>query len=78
MEVTDDDYQEEVKRLALIDDKTPAEFGKRLSDEQKKHIREDLLERKVLGLLERQVQIIPRPVPLAEFEGRTESKLVTV
>lgn len=78
LEVTDEEYQGEIERMARLDDRPPAEFQKRLTDEQKNHIREDLLERKVLDLLEKQVQIIPRPVPLAEFEGRTESKLVTV
>jgi trigger factor len=77
LEVADDEFQQEIERLALIDRRSVAEFQKRLTDEQTERIREDLLERKVLSLLEQQVQIVPRPISLAEFEGRTESKLVT-
>ncbi len=78
LEVSGDEYQAELERLSTYDGRARKEYEKGLTDEQKRHIREDLMERKVLQVLEEQVQIIPRPISLAEFEGRTESKLVTV
>lgn len=78
LEVSGDEYQAELERLSTYDGRARKEYEKSLTDEQKRQIREDLMERKVLQVLEEQVQIIPRPVSLAEFEGRTESKLVTV
>jgi trigger factor len=80
LEVSDEEQRKEVEQLAHIEGKTFAEFEKKLTDEQKKRIREDLLERKVFALLEREVNVIPKPVTLAEFEGRdkAESRLVTV
>jgi trigger factor len=77
IEVSDDEYQTELERLAQIDGKPSKEFEKRLSEEQVDHIKEDVLERKVLGMIEAEIQSIPRPVPLAEFEGRTPSRIVT-
>ncbi len=78
LEVTDDEYSAELERLAAMDGKSVADFTKRLTDEQADHVREDLLERKVLAVIHSEVQTIPRPVTLAEFEGRTPSKVVTV
>ncbi len=49
-----------------------------LSAEQKDRVREDLLERKVLALITTEVQTVPRPVSLAEFEGRTPGRVVAV
>jgi trigger factor len=77
LEVTDDDYQTEVERLAQVDNVKKKEFEKKLTDEQKERIREDILERKVLGAIESEVQIVPRQVTLAEFEGRTPGPIVT-
>jgi trigger factor len=77
LDVTDSEYEEEVRQLAKVDGGSLAEFKKRLTEEQQDHIREDLLERKVLSVLESEVQTIPRPVSLAEFEGRTPGRIVT-
>jgi trigger factor len=77
IEVSEDDYKSEVERLAQIDGKSAAEFEKRLSEEQADRVREDLLERKVLAVIESEIQSVPRPVALAEFEGRTPSKIIT-
>ena len=78
IEVTNDEFEAELERLSGFEGTSRKEYAKKLNDSQKDRIREDLIERKVLGTLEEQVQVIPRPVSLAEFEGRTESKLVTV
>ena len=78
IDVSEDEYQAELERLSAFEGVSRKEYQKKLSDEQANHIREDLLERKVLAELEKQVNIVPRPVSLAEFEGRTESKLATV
>jgi trigger factor len=77
LDVADSEYEEEVQRLAQADGGSLAEFKKRLTEEQQDHIREDLLERKVLSVLESEVQTIPRPVSLAEFEGRAPSRIIT-
>ncbi|HEY3295855.1 MAG TPA: trigger factor [bacterium] len=79
IEVTDDDYKGEVERLAKVDEMKKSDFEKKLNDEQKDRIREDILERKVLAVIESEVQTVPRQVTLAEFEGRAtpESDIVT-
>jgi len=77
LEVTDDDYAAEVEKLARVDNRSVAEFKKRLTEQQEEHIREDLLERKVLAVIDSEVQTIPRPVSLAEFEGRTPSGIIS-
>ncbi|MDD5088119.1 MAG: trigger factor, partial [bacterium] len=77
LEVTDEDYTAETEHLAQIDGKSPAEFRRKLTEEQADRVREDLLERKVLALIHSEVQTIPRPVSLAEFEGRTPGRVVT-
>lgn len=78
LEVSAEDYQAELLRLAQIDDKPPAEFEQKLTTEQADQIREDLLERKVLALLHAEIQTVPRPVSLADFEGRAPGRVVTV
>jgi trigger factor len=78
LDVSDDEFQAELERLSAFDGRPRKQYEKDLTDEQKRQIREDLMERKVLAVLEQQVQVIPRPISLAEFEGRGESKLVTV
>jgi trigger factor len=77
IEVSDDDYREEIERLAAVDGKTVEEFQRRVTEHQAEHIKDDLLERKVLQIVESEVQIIPRAVTLAEFEGRTPSPILT-
>lgn len=77
LEVTDEEYAAETENLARMDGKSSAEFRKKLTEEQADRIREDLLERKVLALIHSEVQTIPRPVSLAEFEGRTPGRVVT-
>jgi trigger factor len=78
IEVTEDDFKAEVERLAAADGANVSEFKKRLNEHQEDHIREDLLERKVLAMIESEVQTIPRPMSLAEFEGRTPGRVVSV
>jgi trigger factor len=75
--VTDEDYNAELERLAQVDGKTVEEFKRRVTEHQTEHIMDDLLERKVLQIVESEVQIIPRAVSLAEFEGRTPSPIMT-
>jgi trigger factor len=77
IEVTDEDLKTEIERLARIDGTSVSEFKKRLDDHQHDHIQEDLLERKVLMLIESEVQTLPRPMSLAEFEGRTPGRIVS-
>jgi trigger factor len=77
LEVTDHDVQGEIERLARADGTPVPEFKKRLNEHQQDHLREDLLERKVLMTLEAEVQTMPRPMSLAEFEGRTPGRIVS-
>jgi trigger factor len=77
LEVTDYDLQTEIERLARADGTPVAEFKKRLNERQQDHLREDLLERKVLMTLEAEVQSMPRPMSLAEFEGRTPGRILS-
>ena len=77
LEVTDHDVQTEIERLARADGTPVAEFKKKLNEHQRDHLREDLLERKVLMTLEAEVQTMPRPMSLAEFEGRTPGRIVS-
>ena len=77
LEVGDDEYKTEVERLAKVDGEKKSEFEKKLTEEQRDRIREDILERKVLGTIEAEVQQVPRQVTLAEFEGRAEGNIVT-
>ncbi|MBU0507727.1 trigger factor [bacterium] len=77
VEVTDEEYAAEIERLARMDNRSVGDFKKRLTEEQADHIREDILERKVLALIQSEIQTIPQPVSLAEFEGRTPGRVVT-
>jgi trigger factor len=77
LEITDHDLQTEIERLAQVEGTPAAEFKKKLNEHQQDHVREDLLERKVLMTLEAEVQTMPRPMSLAEFEGRTPGRIVS-
>lgn len=78
LEVSTLEMDAEIERMAAIDGMNAAEFRKLLQKEHKDHIREDILERKVFKYLEDAVVVVPKPISLAEFEGRTPSRLVTV
>jgi trigger factor len=77
IEVSALEMDAEIERLAAIEGATVAEFRGLLKKEHKDHIREDILERKVFQYLEEQVVIVPKPISLAEFEGRTPSRIVS-
>ncbi|MBI5058423.1 trigger factor [candidate division KSB1 bacterium] len=67
----------EIERLAQIEGYPVDEFKDNLSKEQREHVREDILERKVFQYLEEQVTVVPRKLSLAEFEGRTPGRIIT-
>jgi trigger factor len=77
LEVTDEEYAHELERHAMIDNRTVEDLKKSYSSEQVSHIKSDLLEGKVLRYLESQVQVVPRQITLAEFEGRVPGKVIT-
>ena len=77
LEVANSEYEEELERLAQANGRSLGDFMKRLSEDQQDHIRDDLLESKALAVLEAEVQTIPRPVSLAEFEGRVPGRIIT-
>ncbi len=77
LDITKLELAAEIDRLAHFQGETPAEYQRRLSEEQIHHIREDIRERKVFQFLEAQVTVVPRSVTLAEFEGRKQSQLIT-
>jgi trigger factor len=77
LEVTDAEMQAEIERLAKADGTPLAEYKKKLTEHQRDHVREDLIERKVLMTIEAEIQTLPRPMSLAEFEGRTPGRIVS-
>ncbi|MBK6909559.1 MAG: trigger factor [bacterium] len=79
LRATEDDVNEELARLATLEDEMLDDFRKRLTPDQIQQVHDDIQERKVFDYLEAQVQLQKTPISLAEFEGRTEpSKIITV
>jgi FKBP-type peptidyl-prolyl cis-trans isomerase (trigger factor) len=73
------DMDAEIARLATMENMQPDELRKKLTKEQKRHIHDDLMERKLFEFLESKIKTVNSTVPLAEFEGRAESKkIITV
>lgn len=77
IDVNKAEFAREFERLAAIEQTTPEQLKGKLTEEQKDRIRDDLIERKVLAYLERSVQVVPREITVAEFEGRTPGKIIT-
>ena len=77
LSVGEDEYREELQRMARLDNRPLAEFERRLTEEQADHIREDLLERKVLDVLQSEIRTVSRSLSLTEFEGRSPGRIVT-
>lgn len=76
LRTSDEEVEQEIARMATLEDELADEFKKRLSPDQLQQITDDLQERKVLDFLEHNVKIVKTPVSLAEFEGRTAAPSV--
>lgn len=79
LRVKDEEINQEIANLATLEDEMAEDFKQRLTPDQLQQIQDDVQERKVLNYLENNITIKRVSVPLAEFEGRTESsRIVTV
>jgi trigger factor len=77
LEVSKLELENEIEQLAQVEGYPLDEFQEMLTKDQREHIREDILERKVFQYLEGQVTVVPRKLSLAEFEGRTPGRIVS-
>jgi trigger factor len=79
LKVDKQDTKAEIERLAILENQSPKDYESRMSPEQKQELQDDLMERKVFEFISKEVQIIPTPISMAEFEGRAgESKIETI
>jgi FKBP-type peptidyl-prolyl cis-trans isomerase (trigger factor) len=79
LKVDKQDTKAEIERLAILENLSPKDYESRMSPEQKQELHDDLMERKVFEFISKEVQIIPTPISMAEFEGRSgEPKIETI